>query len=418
MTLNKTDLLSELPNHLFFNEILRKSINHAKRHHQLLGILFVYLQGDNNNATNLCHVAARLCSILRTDDILTTLPDGGFAILLANIGHPKFMGTVAEKINKACNDIPVHVGISIYPNDGESFEALLSAANAAAHNAALSHPGIYHYQFHSPDLESQAKDHVALSQSLRDAFLAGELKLYYQPKMNLKQGSMSGVEALIRWQHPTSGFMDTGSMIKLAEETGLIVAIGEWAIKEACLANKRWQNQGYEHLTIGVNVSPKQFYDANFATKIKAILDETQLNPEFLELEINEATVMGNMDNALKTLQQISALGVKITIDHFGVGYTSISHLKLFPINHLKIDHSFIKGLPQVPNDIAIVNAFIALAHHLGFEVIAEGVETAEQMQFLSTQGCDIVQGYFLSEPQPDDIIQTQFKKIIDEVLI
>lgn len=396
--------LAELPNRLFFNEILKKSINHAKRHHKILGVMLI--ESKNTELIN------TLQSALRTDDILAVLDTdrGLYGILLSDIGQPKFLGIIIEKIKTMCRGISFRAGICSYPNDGDTLEQLLQHAEEALTQAK-------DYQFYSASLDKEARDYYELSMALKNAITDNQLQLYYQPKLHLKQGNISGIEALIRWEHPTLGLMNTGHMIKLAEETGLIASIGEWAIKEACLRNKYWQKEGYEHLTIGVNVSPKQFYDKNFIRKLEAIFEETQLNPEFLELEINESTVMGRVDDALTILENIKALGVKVTIDHFGVGYTSISHLKLFPINHLKIDHSFIKGLPNTPNDMAIVNAFIALAHHLGFEVIAEGVETPEQVQYLSLQGCDIVQGYFLSDPLSAEQMELQLKKITDEVM-
>lgn len=409
----KGTTLGNIPNHLFFMEFLKKSINHAKRHKQVLAILLIEFKAEIT-----ANDAEQLSSVLRTDDVLATYNDHTFLVLLNNIAQPKFVGIVAEKMGQIFSNTPLHIGIGIYPADGETEETLFRTATETKKMAQHASPTAFAYQLLSPELDRETREHHQLSHALKSSLEKNELKLFYQPKMHLKHGSTAGVEALIRWEHPTLGLIDTGKMIKLAEESGLIASLGEWAIQEACKVNKHWQTKGYEHLTVGVNVSPKQFYDKHFIEKLTAVLNNTGLHPEFLELEINEETVMGNMDEALAILEKISALGVKITLDHFGVGYTSISHLKSFPINHLKIDHSFIKGLPQTPNDIAIVKAFIDLSHHLGFEIIAEGVENAEQMQFLSTQGCDIVQGYFLGSPLPADEIQEKLRKITDEVLI
>ena len=238
--------------------------------------------------------------------------------------------------------------------------------------------------------------------------------LYYQPKLNIKNSTITGVEALLRWQHPQYSNVNPAVFIPIAEETNLIIPLGEWALREACKINKSWQNEGYEHISIALNLSPKQFYHPDIVEMIKAALSESGLNPSYLELEINETTVMNNVEKATEILNKIKALGVHLVIDHFGTGYTSISHLKQFPVSSLKIDASFIKGIPTNANDLAITNAFIALAHHFGLEVVAEGVETAEQVEYLSTQHCDIVQGYYFCHPLPAQNIIQQFKKIAD----
>lgn len=267
-------------------------------------------------------------------------------------------------------------------------------------------------------MDVEAREYIQLESALRKAIHNNELALYYQPKLHLKKGSVIGMEALIRWEHPVLGIIDPVRFIPIAEETGYIMQIGEWALYEACKMNKYWQDEGYEHLTISVNLSPKQFHHPHIADVIAKILTQTKLNPRYLEIEINEKTIMENSGASGKQLANIKATGVVISIDHFGTGYTSISHLKQFPISILKIDQSFIKGIPNIPNDLAITNAFISLAHNLGLAVVAEGVETAEQVQYLSNQSCDIVQGYFLSHPLPASKIVLQLKKLQDEVLI
>lgn len=429
------DNLTSLPNRIFFNEILNKSMNHAKRHKKILAILFVDIDNFNEVNSQLGHtvgdyilkeVGNRLASTLRGEDILARLDGDEFIVLLNDIGKAKFASSVAEKLLKACAQtlrienreiaISASIGIAIFPHDGEALEELLRHADSAL--AQAKHQGGNAYQFYSATMDVEAHEFIQLEAELRKAVKNNELMLFYQPKLNIRKGSVCGVEALIRWMHPELGSINPATLISLAEDTGLINQIGEWALREACLINKYWQEEGYEHLTIAVNISPKQFHHPDLAKVVAGILKETGLNPRYLELEINETTIMDDITSAAQMLNELKAIGVIISIDHFGTGYTSISQLKQFPISILKIDRNFIKGIPQNPNDDAIVNAFISLAHNLGLEVIAEGVETAEQVQYLAIQNCDMVQGYFLSHPLPAGKITGQFTKLRDEVLI
>jgi diguanylate cyclase (GGDEF)-like protein len=428
------DNLTGLPNRIFFNEILNKSISHAKRHKRILAILIINLDSFSTINTTLGHIvgdqvlkemAARFSNALRGEDILARLDGDEFIILLNDIGKPKFASTVASKLLNACAlpltsnsqlSLTASIGICVYPNDGTSLETLLQNLNTALD--AAKRAGGHDYQFYTKEMDIEAREYIQLDDALRKALLNNDLVLHYQPKLHIKRGNIMGVEALIRWPHPQYGFINPSKFISLAEETGLIMPIGEWALYEACKTNKQWQDDGYEHISVGVNLSPKQFYHPDIANVISKVLNDTGLNPSYLEVEITETTVMDNMDMAASILDKIKATGVKISIDHFGTGYTSISHLKQFPVSVVKIDSSFIKGIPNIPNDVAITNAFIALAHNLGLEVVAEGVETAEQVQHLSSQNCDMVQGYFLSHPLPAKKITLQFKKLRDEVLI
>jgi EAL domain-containing protein (putative c-di-GMP-specific phosphodiesterase class I) len=292
---------------------------------------------------------------------------------------------------------------------------LLKNAHAAFESSKYT--GKFIYKFYSDDVDTEAREYIKLKQSLSNAIKNNELVILYQPKFHIKRGNIIGVEALLRWNHPQLGMLSPSKFIPLAEETGLINQIGEWILREACKANKHWQDENYEHICVGVNLSPKQFYDPMFTSYLTKVLSDTGMNPNFLELEITEKTVMDDLDAATDILQKIKSTGVQLSIDHFGTGYTSISHLKRFPINTVKIDSSFIKGIPHIPNDVAITNAFISLVHHLGLEVVAEGVETEDQMQYLTSQNCDIIQGFFLSKPLNEEEIILEFKKIMDKVL-
>lgn len=429
------DELTSLPNRVFFNQILHKAINHAKRHQKILAILFINLDGFKEISNRfgqtiadlvLKEISTRLSSSLRDEDLLARLEGDEFIVLLNDINKPKFASAVAEKILKNCSQpikvdthevsVTASIGISVFPNDANSLEDLVKNADTALFQSK--HAGGNTYQFHAQELDIEAREYIKLKTHLLNAIQNNEFSLYYQPKLHLKKGSITGIEALIRWVHPELGIVNPATFIPVAEEAGLIAQIGEWALREACKMNKHWQEEGYEHMTVAVNLSHKQFHDAKLPQTITNVLNETGLSPQYLELEMTEETVMDHIETAAAVLEKLKSTGVQISLDHFGIGYTSISHLKLFPVNVLKIDQSFIKGIPNNPNDVAITNAFIQLAHNLGFEVIAEGVETAEQVQYLSNQGCDMVQGYFLSHPLPAQKIELQFKKLSDRVLL
>lgn len=420
----------DLPNRAIFNDVLNKSISHARRHNKICAVLLLDLDAFKNINKTLGYdigndilneLSQRLTKTLRTEDLVAHLEGDQFIILLNDIDKPKFASLVAGKLLKACAEpikefsLTASIGISIYPNDGLSLEAMLKNADNALYKAKKN--GGNKYQFYTNELDTEAREFVRLEGDLRNAISNNQLILYYQPKLNIKKGSIAGVEALLRWAHPELGILNPAQFISIAEDTGLIMKIGEWALREACKTNKFWQNEGYEHFAVAINLSPKQFQHPDIAKLIETILSETQLNSKYLELEINEASVMADIEIAKKRLYAIKAVGVQISIDHFGAGYTSVSHLKQFPISAIKIDQNYIKGIPNNPDDSAITNAFIALAHNLGLEVIAEGVETADQVQYLTIQNCDMIQGYFLSHPLPAEKIVLQFKKLMDRTL-
>lgn len=398
-----------LNSRIFFNESLNKAMAHAKRRNQILAILSLNLDDHTSEDSLLKEIESKLSNILRADDILVRLDDD-FFILLNDIGKPKYASAVAQKLLNVCK---VNIGICVYPNDGDSLEVLLSNVNTALD--AVKHNG-GGYQFYSKEMDVEGHEYIKLIEALRHASQNNELVLHYQPRHHIKLGHITGLETLLRWSHPQFGYVNPSVFIPLAEETNLIVSIGEWALYEACKMNKYWQNEGYGHITIGVNLSPKQFYHPDITNMISNVLKDTGLNPKYLEFEITESTVMNNIEIAADILNNIRSTGAQIVLDHFGVGATAISHLKQFPISAIKIDKSFIKGIPNNPNDIAITNAFIALTHNFGLEVVAEGVETAEQVQYLSAHDCDMVQGYFFSYPLPAQKIIQQFKKLMDEV--
>lgn len=429
------DSLVAMPNRVLFNEILNKSINHAKRHNKILAILIVDAEPLVHFSPDLTQdigedaikeLGTRFVNILRTEDIIAKLDGNEFIILLNDIRKSKFASTVAEKllqvmtppIDVGYNKLSLkgNIGICVFPNDGQSLEGLIQKAYSALYKSKnLSGSA---YQFYTPEIDIEAKEYIRVEKDLRRAIQNNELTLYYQPQLNIKSGNVCGVEALIRWMHPEHGIIYPAKFMEIAEDTGLISQIGEWAIREACRTNKYWQDEGYEHLTVSINLSPRQFNNPNIATVISNILHETNLDPNYLELEINEKTVMDDIDDTAERLNKIKETGVRLCIDHFGIGYTSISQLKKLPVSSIKIDRDYIRGVPNNPDDSAVASAIIALVHNLGLEVIAEGVETAEQVQYLAVQNCDIVQGYFLSYPLPAHKVVQQFKKLMDKVIV
>jgi len=431
----KYDNLTTLPNGVFFNEILNKAINHSRRHKQILAILLIDIDSfqpirdllDHNNCELILkEMGKRFTNVLRNEDVLAKLDGEEFIVLLNDISKPKFASMVAEKLLNICSQLikvdthefslTASIGICIYPNDGASMENLLENADRALFKVRQA--GGRSYQFHTEEMHIEALEYIQLESALRKAIHNNEIALYYQPKFRIKTGNITGVEGLMRWEHPVLGIVSPAKFIPLAEESGLILQLGEWALDEAAKKIKYWQDEGYEHITIALKLSPKQFHHPDITKILNKVLQKNAINPQYIEFEITERTVMENVELASMILDNIKATGVQLSIDHFGIGYTSISYLKQLPINAIKIDRSFIKGIPNNPNDCAITSAVIALAHNLGLEVVSEGVETAEQIQFLANQQCDVVQGYFLSHPVSAQKLLLQFKKLRDEVLI
>lgn len=413
------DSLTALPNRFFFNEMLNKTLHHSIRHEQILAILLIDLDhfkkindalGYEKGNAILKQIAERLTSVIRSGDIIARLGGDEFIVLLNNLKHPKYASTIAEKLLQICAKplkmenqefaITASIGICTYPEDGVSLEDLQKNADIALHKAKHSGGGSYHY--FTKKMTIEANKHIQMDNDLRRAISNNEFVLHYQPKLNLANGSITGVEALIRWVNPDVGIVNPSNFIPHAEEYGLILSIGEWILREACRANKSWLNQGLPPITVAVNLSPKQFKQHNIVRIIENILAETDLDPEYLEIEITEMTVMDDIKATANKLNEMKQLGVKICIDDFGTGYTSINYLKQFPIDVLKVDQNFIKGIPTDQNDLAITSAIIALGHNLGMQVVAEGVETVEQLNFLAEHNCDLVQGYYFSRPLPE----------------
>jgi diguanylate cyclase (GGDEF)-like protein len=425
------DNLTSLPNRVFFNEILNKAITHAENQRSKLAILFIDLDRFKNINDALGHtvgdmvlkeMGTRFSGILHAGDILARLGGDEFIVLLNNIKDTSQITKTTDKILAAAAEpvriegheffISASIGISTYPIDGDSMEALQKNADMAMYKAKHAGGGVSVYFTH--EMNSAANEHIKMEAALRRAIQNNEFVLYFQPQLSLKDGKIRRVEALIRWEDPVVGLISPAAFIPLAEETGLIMPIGEWALHEACRIAKKWQKEGYDPISVAVNISPKQFKHQDVAQIVKDSLAENSLDPQYLEVEITETAVMDNVDDAIMKLNNIRDMGVHISVDDFGTGYTSINYLRQYPISILKIDQTFIKGLPHSQNDVAITSAVIALGHNLGLEVVAEGVETAEQLQYLAEHNCDLIQGYFLSRPLPESKITQEFTKSVE----
>jgi diguanylate cyclase (GGDEF)-like protein/PAS domain S-box-containing protein len=414
------DGLTTLPNRASFSQILNHGINHAHRYNKGMAVLFIDLDRFKNINDTLGHeagdallqeVGKRLKHSVRQSDTVARLGGDEFVILLEELSEPGRVATVAGKILSAIIKpfqmlgqefrVTASIGISIYPEDGQDEQTLMKKADIAMYHAK--EEGKNNFQFHSERMDTHSFERLALESSLRRALERNEFQVHYQAKMDFATGQMTGMEALIRWQHPDLGMVSPVQFIPIAEETGLIVPIGKWVLRTACLQNKAWQKEGLPPLSVAVNLSARQFADENLLADVTSILNETGMNAAFLELEITESMIMHNVDKAVQTLTKLKTLGIRLSIDDFGTGYSSLSNLKRFPIDTLKIDRSFIRDLPGDSEDKAITRAIIAMGKSLNMTLVAEGVETQEQAEFLRAHACDQFQGYYFSRPVDKD---------------
>jgi len=340
-------------------------------------------------------------------------------VLLSDLEDLDDIGRIAQKTIELLtqpftietNDIIVttSIGISVFPDDGENGHTLMMNADSAMYLAK--ERGKNNFQFYTVTMTERSVERMIIERGLRHALVNHELKLYYQPQIDLVNGLSVSVEALIRWQHPEWGLVEPGRFISVAEETGLIVPIGLWVLRTACRQAKAWQDSDGQFSQIAVNVSARQFLDPDLFQTIKAVLIETGLKPSSLELEITESAVMEDPERTLLVLQQLNELGVRLSIDDFGTGYSSLTYLRRFPVHNVKIDRSFIKNIPNDKGSMTLVRAIIALAHELELSVTAEGIETKEQLAFLKDQQCELLQGYLFSRPATKEQLQADFKE-------
>ncbi len=424
------DRLTGLPNRRLFMDRLERTLLRAKSRSIDCALLHIDLDrfkqindalGHSVGDALLQAVADRLEGSIRPTDFLGVpgIPNvdnplarvGGdeFSVLLPGVGAFERAAGVARRIHTGLAE-PFHldehdlyvtssIGIALFPADGADVETLLANANIAMSHAKKR--GRNGFQFYDPSQNSESVESLGLENQLRRAIERKQLRLHYQPKVDIETGRIIGAEALMRWEHPELGFVDPDRFIPIAEEVGLITSLGEWALRTACQQNQAWQNAGLPPISIAVNVSGKQFQNERFVETIRSALEGSRMDAKHLVLELTESVIVENPVETAKMLEAIKAMGARTSVDDFGTGHSSLSSLKRFPIDELKIDRSFVQNVPQDEDDAAIANAIILIGHTLGLTVVAEGVETAEQLAFLKDRLCDTYQGYLRSEPVP-----------------
>lgn len=409
------DELTGLPNRRHIKNKLLEYINEAKENFGKMALMFIDLDrfklvndtlGHSHGDLLLQQAAKRLNSCVGSGGVVGRMGGDEFVFLLPENKEATDAVQVADRIIEVFKEpfnmdgyefhITTSIGIATYPQDGDDAETLMVHADTAMYRAK--EQGKNNYVFFRENMHTEPYERITLENSLHRALEKQEFIVHYQPQIDSKTGDIRGLEALIRWQHPEFGLVSPGKFIPIAEETGLIVPIGEWVMREACLQNKHWQKLGLPNFRVAVNLSTQQFLKSNLIETVKRTLEETGLAPQFLELEITETMTM-DVDYTIPTLKQLHELGVQISIDDFGTGYSSLHYLKEFSIHRLKIDQSFVREIMMDKNDASIVETIIAMAHNLGLEVIAEGVEEKEQLRFLQCKKCDEVQGYYFSKP-------------------
>ncbi len=414
------DGLTSLPNRVMFSRLLNFAIQQARRNERKLAVLFIDLDrfkvindtlGHQAGDKLLQEISMRLSRTMRASDVVARLGGDEFVVLVQEVEEPLQVGWIARKIisvvmqpvsvlGQDCR-VTASVGISTYPEDAQNEQGLMRNADAAMY--AAKEGGKNNFEFYSPDMRAQSLERLVLENGLRQALEREEFFLHYQAKVSLRSGAITGVEALLRWQHPERGAIAPAKFISIAEVSGLIIPIGKWVLRTACAQNVAWQRAELSPVCIAVNLSPRQFADEHLLEELAEILETTGMDPQLLELEITESMVMVNIVRAAAQLNAIKRLGVRLAIDDFGTGYSMLSQLKRFPIDTLKVDRSFICNIPNDSKDKSITLAIIALGRSLGLTVVAEGVETQDQQSFLSQNACDEMQGFHFSRPLPPE---------------
>lgn len=422
MHLAHHDTLTDLPNRILFRSRLAQLIAQARRSMRSLAVLFLDLDrfkyindtlGHDVGDVLLQAVGKRLEGCIRESDTIARRGGDEFTVILDGIRRGQDAAAVARKILDALSHpfaieghelfVGASIGISLFPADGADVETLIKHADIAMYRAKAR--GGNHFQFFLPEMNGRALERLELESSLRLALDRDEFVLHYQPQLDIASGRVCGVEALIRWEHPEMGRIYPDAFISLAEETGLIHAMGDWVLREAVRQNRAWQDEGLDPICMAVNFSARQFQFKQPVKRVAEVLNDAGLDPNYLDLELTESVVMKDASLAIEVLGQMRELGVEISIDDFGMGYSSLSYLKRFPITRLKIDRSFITNLLVDPKDAAITDAIIGIAHSLGIQAVAEGVEDFDQLERLRGPGCDQMQGYLFSKPLPADEI-------------
>ncbi|WP_391121849.1 putative bifunctional diguanylate cyclase/phosphodiesterase [Psychrobacillus sp. L3] len=413
-----TDHLTNIANRYSFNEYLNVLINSSKQNECKHAVLFIDLDrfkqinesvGNDSGDLILTEVVNRINGIIRSKDIFARYGGDEFLLTLNNIHHQKEAASYAKKISKLLNTpfningdeiyITSSIGISIYQQDGISAEKLIHKADKAMYFAKQN--GRNQYAFYFEELKSDSKRLLLLESELRKAIQKKEFTIYYQPKVSIEKQEIIGVEALVRWQNEKLGFVSPGEFIPYAEDTGLIIPLSEVIIEKVCLDIIDWRNKGILNLLVSINIASLHFQQDDFIERINSILMQYNCSPNQLELELTERTIMNDTEGIVEKLIKLKNMGFKISIDDFGTGYSSLSYLNRFPLNYLKIDGSFVKQITTLKDMQAIVDCIIMLAHRLHIKVVAEGVETKEQVKLLKEMDCDIIQGYYYSRPIP-----------------
>jgi diguanylate cyclase (GGDEF)-like protein/PAS domain S-box-containing protein len=412
------DVLTGLPNRSLLQDRLGQAVAYSVRCNHPVWVMLIDLDrfkfvndsmGHKAGDVLLVTIAARLRSALRDTDTVARLSGDEFVVILTEHEDQqlsvdivqRLMDSVAQPVMLGSKEffVTCSIGVAAYPTDGAPAESLIEHADIAMYRAKKL--GRNNFQFYTPAMNEEAMERVRIESALRNALERDEFVLHYQPQVDLASGEIVGMEALLRWQHPEMGMVAPSRFIGVAEETGLIVPIGAWVMRAACLQNQAWRQAGLGKLRVAVNLSARQFGAPNLIEAIRNVLAETGLAPACLEIELTESLFMSDVALAVELLHSMKGLGVNLSIDDFGTGYSSLSYLSRFPIDVLKIDRSFVAEITRDSNDAAIVASIIALAHNLKLAVIAEGVETEEQLDYLRRHGCDEMQGYYFSRPLP-----------------
>lgn len=429
------DALTDLPNRILLQDRLSQAIELARRQGTQLAVMFMdldkfkYINDSLGHAVGdllLQSVAQRLADCVRHSDTISRQGGDEFVLVLTHIEHAEDAAHSAQKILAALArphhvdrhelHISVSIGISIYPDDGRDAGALIKSADTAMYHAKES--GRNNYKFFEQDMNDWAVERQSIEAGLRRALERKEFVLHYQPKIDLPSGSTVGVEALIRWQHPELGLLEPAQFVSIAEDCGLILPIGRWVLREACFQAKAWQQAGLPPITVAVNTSALELHDKDFLANIRATLEDTRLEPRYLELELTESVLMRDAESSDSLLHALADLGVKLAVDDFGTGYSSLSYLRRFPIDTLKIDQSFVNHMTSNQDDATIVSAVIGMGKSLKQHVIAEGVETPEQHAFLLAHDCDEGQGYYFGRPMAAAALATFMQAGVPHTLL
>ncbi|HSE19962.1 MAG TPA: EAL domain-containing protein [Pyrinomonadaceae bacterium] len=409
------DALTDLPNQVLFKDRLKQAIALSRRNDQMQAVLLLNLDrfktindslGYTAGDRLLQSVAQRLTSCVRESDTVARFGGDEFAVLLTQIPRTQDAANVARAIKQALDQaflfedqeifVSSSIGISMYPQDGRDTAGLLKTAGVALDRAKVQ--GGNNFHFYTAGGTTRALKQLVLESNIRPGLERSEFFVQYQPQVDVRGFQLVGMEALVRWQHPGLGLLYPSEFVSIAEETGLIISLGDFVMRTACAQNKTWQDKGLKAMRLSVNFSARQFQQPTFITDVAHILKETNLDPRWLELELTESSIMKDPEEAIEKLHELKLMGISVAIDDFGTGYSSLNYLKRFPIDTLKIDKTFVSDVCKDPHDTAIVRAIINLGHALDLTVVAEGVETKEQLQYLSALECDVVQGFLFSK--------------------